>query len=164
VQVPEQIVVERGAHPDEPFAVIDQQPDIQFDAGQLGHRQPLHALAQRRARDGERVDAVRLAAITAGATLSGHQPRRHADDPLAVDEQEPLKRARDVAAVLQRPDPFVAQAGGPIERRGEPAVTNLDRLVVEQLAGTRADGGEGVRALVQVRAEHDHGLRPFHPI
>jgi len=38
VQVPEQIVVECGAHPNEPFAVIDQQPDVELDAGQLGDR------------------------------------------------------------------------------------------------------------------------------
>jgi hypothetical protein len=31
VQVPEQVVVERGAHPNEPFAMIDQQPDVELD-------------------------------------------------------------------------------------------------------------------------------------
>jgi hypothetical protein len=72
VQVPEQVVVERGAHPDEPFAVIDQQPDVELDAGQLGHRQPVDAFAQRRAGDGEGIDAVGLAAITPGAALAGH--------------------------------------------------------------------------------------------
>jgi hypothetical protein len=38
VPVPEQIVVERGAHPNEPCAVVDQQPDVELDAGQLGGR------------------------------------------------------------------------------------------------------------------------------
>jgi hypothetical protein len=61
-----------------------------------------------------------------------------------VQEQEPLEGTRDMATVLQCPDPVVAQAAGPDERRGEPAVTDLDRLVAQQLAGARADGREGV--------------------
>ena len=69
-----------------------------------------------------------------------------------------------MATVLQRPNPVVAHAAGPGQRRGEPAVTDLDRLLAQQLAGARADGREGVSPLVHVRAEHDHGLRPFHPI
>ena len=127
VQVPEQVVVERGAHPDEPFAVIDQQPDVELDAGQLGDRQPLDALAQRRAGDGDRVDAVGLAALAAAAALAGHQPGRDPDDALAADEQEPLEGARDMPAVLQRPHPLVAQAARPIQRRGEPALADRDR-------------------------------------
>ena len=119
--MPEQVVVERDAHPNEPFAVIDQQPDVELDAGQLGDRQPVQAFAQRRPGDGDRVDAVGLAAIAAGAALAGHQPRRDANDALAVDEQKPLEGARDVPAVLQRPDPLVAQAARPVQRRGEAA-------------------------------------------
>ena len=58
MQVPEQVVVERGAHPNEPFAVVDQQPDVELDAGQLGHRQPVNAFPERSAGDSHRVDAV----------------------------------------------------------------------------------------------------------
>jgi hypothetical protein len=120
VQVPEQVVVERGAHPHEPFAVIDQQPDVELDAGQLGDRQPLHALAQGRAGDGQRVDAVGLTAITAGAALAGHQPGRHANDALAADEQEPLEGTGHMATVLQRPHPTVAQPPGPLQPAANP--------------------------------------------
>src|SRR5215207_6558444 len=60
VQVPEQIVVECGAHPNEPFAVIDQQPDVELDAGQLGDRQPVNAFPERSAGDSHRVDQVGL--------------------------------------------------------------------------------------------------------
>ena len=162
--MPEQVVVERCAHADQPLAMIDEQPDVELDAGQLGDRQPLDALAQGGAGDGDRVDAVRLAAIASGAPLAGHEPRSDADDAFAVDAQETLEGTGDVAAVLQRPDPIVAQAAGPVQCRGEPALTDRDRLVPEQLAGSRRHGGEGVRALVHVRAEHDHGVRPFHPI
>ena len=68
-----------------------------------------------------RVDAVGLAAIAAAAALAGHQPGRDPDDALAADEQEPLERARDVPAVLDRPHPLVAQAARPLQRRGKAA-------------------------------------------
>ena len=55
-----------------------------------------------------------------------------------MDEQEPLERAGDVPAVLQRPDPLGAQAARPIQRRGEAALADLDGLLAEQLAGCRA--------------------------
>ena len=35
MQVPEQVVVERDAAADQSFAVIDQQPDVELDAGEL---------------------------------------------------------------------------------------------------------------------------------
>ena len=116
VQVPEQVVVERDRHADEPFAVIDQQPDVELDAGQLADRQRVQAFAQRGAGDGDRVDAVGLAALAAAAARAGHQPRRDPDHALATDEQKPLERARDVPAVLQRPDPLAAQAASPVQR------------------------------------------------
>ena len=103
--------------------MLDRQPDLELHASQLGHRQPLKAFAQRRAGDGDRVDAVGLAAITTGAALTGHQPGRDADDTLAVDEQEPLEGTGDVATVLERRDAVLAQAAGPGERRGEHAVS-----------------------------------------
>ena len=52
------VVIERGAHSDEPLAVIDQEPDVELDASELGDRQPLDAFPERRAGDGERVDVV----------------------------------------------------------------------------------------------------------
>jgi hypothetical protein len=36
--MPEQVVIDGRAHPNETFAVIDQQPDVELDAGQLGDR------------------------------------------------------------------------------------------------------------------------------
>jgi hypothetical protein len=36
VQVPNRVVVKRGAHPNERFAVINEQPDVELDAGQFG--------------------------------------------------------------------------------------------------------------------------------
>ena len=115
VQVPEQVVVERDAHPDQPLAVIDQQPDVELDAGQLrrpaARSRPSRSAARATASASMRSDLPRS---RPRAALAGHQPRRDADDALAADEQEPLERARDVPAVLQRPDPLAAQAARPV--------------------------------------------------
>jgi len=142
--------------------VIDEQADVELDARQLGDRQPLDALAQRGAGDGQRVDQVGLAALPAAAPLPGHQPRRDPDDALATHEQEALEGARDMAAVLERPNPLAGQGARPAKRRGESPLSNSDELVVQQLAGFARNCGERVRALVHVRTEHDHGFCPFH--
>jgi hypothetical protein len=116
VQVPEQVVIDGGAHSDEPFAVVDEQPNLEFDARRLRDRQPLKALPERCAGDGDRVDAVGLATITPGAALAGHQPGGDANDPLAAGHQQPLEAARDMPAVLQRPHALGAQAASPRQR------------------------------------------------
>ena len=77
VQVPEQVVVERDAHADEPFAVIDQQPDVELDAGQLGDRQrsrPSRSAARATASASIRSDLPRSRPLA----RAGHQPRRDA--------------------------------------------------------------------------------------
>jgi hypothetical protein len=139
VQVPEQVVVERGANANEALAVIDQKPDLELDAGQLRDRQPIDAFSQRGASDRQRVDAIGLAASATRPTLVGHQSRRNANDALAVDDQEPLERAGDVPAVLQRPDTFGSQAARPLKRRREAPLADVDRSVAAQLAGERGD-------------------------
>jgi hypothetical protein len=48
VEVPLQRVVDPDALTDEPFAVIDQQPDVELRAGQRRRRQRLNAFSQRR--------------------------------------------------------------------------------------------------------------------
>ena len=111
-----------------------------------------------RARDRDRIDLIALAALAAGAPGPGHQPRRDANDTLATRDQEPLQRARDMPAVLQRPHPLAIEAARPDHQRREPAGTDRDRLVAEHLAGRRVDRRDRVRALVGVRPEHDHDL------
>ena len=97
--------------------MIDQKPDVELDTGELSDRRPIQAFAQRGARDRQRVDAIRFAAITAGASLAGHQPRRDSDDALTVDQQEPLERPGHVPAVLKRPDaPGRSCASSPTRR------------------------------------------------
>ena len=142
--------------------MIDEQPDVELDAGQLSDRQALQTLAQRRPRDRDGIDAIGLAAITRAAALARRQPRRDPDHALAMDEQKPLKRARDVPAILQRPNPLAAQTARPLQRRGKAALANLDGLLTGKLAGARSDRSDRVRSLVHVRTEHDHDPRPFH--
>jgi hypothetical protein len=156
VQVPLQIVVERDAGPDQSLAVIDQQPQIELDAGQLGGRQVLDAFAQRCPGDGQRVDAIGLAALAASASRLAHQLGRDAEDALAVADQEPLQRAGHVPAVLQRPDSLVVECASPVEQLQEPLVADPDRCVVDEFARGRGDRRDRVRALVRVRPEHHH--------
>jgi hypothetical protein len=161
MEVPLQCVVERDALTNQPLAVIDQQPQVELGSFQLRGRQLVEPLAQRRPRHSERVDAVRFAALAATAPHLGHQPRRDPQNTLSALDQEPLKRPRDVAAVLERPDAVAVQPARPTQQHTKPAVTDLDSSLAEQLACHRANRSDRVRALVHVRTEHDHGLRPF---
>jgi hypothetical protein len=43
--------------------MVNQQPDVELRPSQLGRRQRLDAFSQRGSRDGERVDAIGLAAL-----------------------------------------------------------------------------------------------------
>ena len=119
--MPLQRVVERDALADQPLAVIDQQPQIELGPVQLRGRQRVQALAQRRPRDRDRVDAVGLPALaSARAATSAISCVVHAHHALAALDQKPLERARDVPAVLQRPHPLAAEAARPDQQRGEP--------------------------------------------
>ena len=92
---------------------------------------------------------------------TGHQPRRHPDHSLTASDQEPLTRARDLPAVLQRPHPIAAETAHPLQHPGKAADADADRLVAEHLARPRGDPDDRVRALVHVRTEHDHQLSPL---
>ena len=45
--------------------MVDQKPNVELRAGELGRRQRLQALRQSRARDGQSIDAIGLAALAA---------------------------------------------------------------------------------------------------
>src|SRR4051812_11643394 len=127
---------------DQSFSVIDQQPDVELDAGQLRRRQPVQAFAQRRPGDRERVDAVGLAALAAAAASFAHELGRHSDDALAADHEEPLKGARHVSAVLQRPNALLAERPELLvtgaRRRPRECVAQVDeqRVVVQRVGVT----------------------------
>src|SRR5215207_4299027 len=78
-----------------------------------------------------------------------------------MDEQEPLKRPRNVPAILKRPNPLAAHATSPIQRGGKAARPNIDGLLTDKLAGACRDRSDHVRSLVHVRTEHDHDPVPF---
>jgi hypothetical protein len=92
MEVPLQRVVGRDALTDQPLAVVDQQPQVELGSFQLRGRQLVEPLAQRRPSDGDRVDAVRFAALAATAPRLGHQPRRDPQNPLSALDEEALKR------------------------------------------------------------------------
>ena len=71
--MPLQRVVDRHSRANEPFAVIDQQPQIELGPAQVRRRQRVEAFAQRGPGDRERVDAVGLAATAGLAPRPGGQ-------------------------------------------------------------------------------------------
>jgi hypothetical protein len=113
VQLPAQIVDQCGALLDEAIAVIDEQPDVELDARQVRDGQRLKALADRRSRDRDGIDSVRLARLARALPRAGHQLRRNANHALAALEQEPLQRPRDMPAILKRPHPLATDAARP---------------------------------------------------
>jgi hypothetical protein len=149
-------VVERNAPADEALAMVNEQPRSEFGALRLRRRQGVRALARRRPRDRDRVEAVGPPAPASAAPRVGRQLRRHAQDPLAARDHKPPQRARDVPAVLQRPHPFAAEPARPHDKRGEARGADLDRPLARHFAARGRDRGDRVRALVGVRTEHDH--------
>ena len=141
MQVPLQRVVGRATLTDEPLAVIDQQPDVELRAVQRRRRQWLHPFGQRGPGNGQRVDAIRLAALAGRAPRRRHQPRRDANDPLAARDQEPLQRPGDMAAILKRPRPLAGQARAhkPAHRtRALPTATVISPSICPVAASTAA--------------------------
>jgi hypothetical protein len=108
MQVPAQIVDERGALAHKPLLVLVKQPDFQLDSGKMGGREVLEAFLERAPGDRERVDRIGLAALANGRASLGHQVRREPRDRFAVIDKEPLERAGHVPAVLQHPRPLRA--------------------------------------------------------
>src|SRR3954463_1598722 len=158
--MPQQRVIELDAMTDQPFAVVDQQPQVEFRSVQVRGREGLKALLHRGAGDDERVDRIRLAALTGALACIRGQVRRDPQHPLAALDQESLQRSGDVPAVLERPHAVAVEAARPPQQRAEPAPADLDGLLAEQLAGRGRHGGHRVRTLVRVRAKHDHDARP----
>jgi hypothetical protein len=103
--MPQQRAVELDAVANEAFAVIDEQPQVELGPVQLPGREAFQALLQRGAGDVDRVDRIRLAALTGAPAALRGQVRRDPQDALAATDQKPLQRPGDVPAVLKRPHP-----------------------------------------------------------
>ena len=74
----------------EALAVIDQQPQIKLGPVQMRSRERIQPFLQRSAGNVERVDRIRLAALTGALARLCRQMRRDAQHPLAALDQEPL--------------------------------------------------------------------------
>ena len=141
----------RSAH--QVVAVVDEQ--LQLPQRLLaGARTVGQRLLQRSSCDGERVDLVGVAAAAAAAALRCSQPGWHPHQPLARFEQCPLQAARDVPAVLNRPQPFLLERPRPghdlAPNRSAPLCKRATKLV---------DSNRGQRVFVYVHSDHDHSTR-----
>jgi hypothetical protein len=106
VEVPAQVVDQPRPCRDEPLAMVDEQPDVKLDSGELRDRQRLDSVPDRRPRDRDRVDHIRLAALARAVPGARGQLWRDAQHTLAPGDQETLERSGHVAAVLDRPHPL----------------------------------------------------------
>ncbi len=161
VQVPAQALLVFRASLDEILAVVEQEPQLQGPLVEVGAGKGLGTLSERRPGDGQRIDRVRLAPRAFPPAALAHQLRRHPDHALARGNQEPLEGTGDVAAVLDRPDPFGVEASPPGEELAKPRLPGCGRQLAGELTGARKHGAAGMGSLVGVRSDHDHWLRPF---
>jgi hypothetical protein len=158
--MPEQRAVELDAMANQSFAMVDQEPQVELGPVQVRGREGVQALLQRGAGDVERVDRIRLAALAGAPARPAAQMRRDPQHPLTAPDEKPLQRPGHVPAVLQRPHTVGVEAARPPQQRAEPAPTDRDRSLAEQLTGSGRDRRDRVRTLVSARAEHDHCPRP----
>ena len=86
--------------------MTDQQRDLPLRTGQEHPRQV--GLADRGPGHRGGVDGVALAARALALARPGHHVRRHPQHRLTRSEQEPLQRPRDMATILDRPQPLLA--------------------------------------------------------
>jgi hypothetical protein len=133
--------------------MVDQQPHLAFWAVQLRDRQI--GLSQRRTRDRERIDRVRLAERAGSVAHIRHQLRRHPHDPLPGRQQVTLEAAGELPAVLDRPQQLVAMPPRPAQQREVIGSGRADGLARE-LPSLRVDGDGGVRVLVRVDPDDHH--------
>jgi len=89
VQVPAQALPAAASLGDQVVSMIEQ--PFQLAQPLLACARPVEVgLLQRGPRDRERIERIRLAAHAAATTRRSGQPRRHAHQPLARFEQQPL--------------------------------------------------------------------------
>jgi hypothetical protein len=127
VQMPQQCAIEPDAVTDQPLTVIDEQPQIELGPVQVRGRERAQALLQRGAGDVERVDRIRLAALTSAAARVGGHVRRDPQHPLAAGDHKPLEAAGDMPAVLDRPHPLAVEAARPPQHGVKAAPADRDR-------------------------------------
>ena len=150
-----------SASGDEILAMVDQQANIHRGAVEVRSGELADSFLERGARDAERVDRVRLAALARGAPGACHVLGGDPHDSLAAGDQEPLKRAGDVPTILDRPDPLRVERSRPPQQLPERSLARRHGLLPAGGGGERVDRATGMRSLVRVRPDHDHAGRPF---
>jgi hypothetical protein len=155
-EVPPKAVDDPGALGHEVVAVVAQQADLERLAIENGGWKALDPFAQNGARDSPRIDLIRLARLALAAPRRTHQPRRNAHDAFAGTEECLLQSARDAATVLDRPNRLVRERARPTQRSPVSVLVGPDLKFANEHAGSGVDSRERVRALVGIRADHDH--------
>ncbi len=139
---------------DEIITMINQQLDLAVHP--LTWLRPRQIrLAQRRPRDRERVDRVRLPPHPAGSPLRHRQLRRDPHQLLGAAKQLPLKPGRQQPAVLECPQALRVERRSPADQL---VAADRHRPFVEHPAGL-VDRHSGHRLLVYVHSDHDHLAR-----
>jgi hypothetical protein len=160
-QVPAQPVLDPRALGDQVLAVVGQQPDLHRPLIEMSDGEALHAVLDHGPGDRQRVDLVRLARLALPTPGGAHPVRCDTHDPLAGRDQRLLEPARDVATVLDRPDPLLIEPARPAQRGQVARLLGLDLALAALAARSSVDGRQRMRALVRVRSDHDHLHRPF---
>ena len=162
-RLPAQVVDQRGALRDQALAVIDEQPDIKLGARELGDGQRVKPFADRRPRDRDGIDRVRLAALAGGRyarrpSASAAPARRALHARAGSAPARPTRagspRSPKHAGRIERHAPSTNRSSK--ERRCARTVTSARTSPVP--ASTAASVCE---SLVSVRSDHDH---PHHPL
>jgi hypothetical protein len=136
--------------------MVDQQLDLPgrlvlAGGGQIG-------LAQGGAGDRQGVDRVGLALDPDRLAGAGQQPGRHPQDPLPGGQQVAFQPARDMPAVLHRPQPPLGPAGpGPADQLAMARGAGRHGGLVQLPTGL-IDRDDGVGVLVRIDAEQHHAL------
>jgi hypothetical protein len=160
-EIPAQPVGEAVDLRDLVFAVIAEQPDLHRVLVEVGAGKLLDPLLEYCPRDCPRVDLIGLAGLALSATRLAHQPRRDPHDALPGGHEAALEVVGDVPAVLQRPHNLRVNLLGPSQCLTVSGVIRGDLSFTTDLPGTGVDGSERVGALVGIRSNHDHSVRPF---
>ena len=113
VQMPLQRAVEPDALTDQPFAVIDQQPQVELGPIQVRDRERLQALLQRGAGDGERVDRIGLAALTSALAAPSRTGASGSATPARRGRSETAPTTPRHAGSPQAPRPARHQGRAP---------------------------------------------------
>jgi hypothetical protein len=126
--MPTQPLLSAAALVDDIVAVIDEQLDLPIHA--LIRPRPAQVrLPQRRPRDRQCVDRVRLSACPACPSLGDGELRRHPHEILTGTQELLLEPASQLPAILHRPQPPARKRRCPPQQR---VASNLDHRLVKR--------------------------------